>query len=179
MKLADAASIGTLISSIAVAISLVYLTFQIRQSAKHQRGAISHGRAQQFQNRISSVCASPELMETILRGWAGDPTLGAIQSNQFYWFVFSIFVMFEDIHHQFEQGMIGRPTYQSAVRTMRRQLSLRGSRAAWLIARESFEDRFVAFVDDLAREHPSDQTGDHHATWKALVAQSSAARDVA
>ena len=45
MKLSDLASIGSLISSAAVLISLVYLALQIRQAERNQRALIHQGRA--------------------------------------------------------------------------------------------------------------------------------------
>ncbi len=37
MTLTDLASIGSLLSGVAVVISLAYLAFQIRQNTRHQR----------------------------------------------------------------------------------------------------------------------------------------------
>ncbi len=171
MTLAQWADVATLVSGGAVAVSLLYLAIQIRQSARHQRGAISHGRAEHMQALIQSATTSPELMDSILRGWAGDPTLGRIGYHQFYWFVFAILVMFEDTYRQFEQGMIGRPVYNSAVKATRFHLGQPGARAVWRLARGSFEDDFVQFVDDLAAQTPVGFTGDTRAAWLALVAE--------
>jgi len=44
VSLSDIASVATVASSIAVLISLVYLSSQLRQGARHQMATIHHGR---------------------------------------------------------------------------------------------------------------------------------------
>lgn len=43
MSLSDLASIGTLVGGVAVLISLVYLSLQIRQTERNQRALINQG----------------------------------------------------------------------------------------------------------------------------------------
>jgi hypothetical protein len=45
MNLSDLAAIGSLVSGIAVLVSLVYLAQQTRQNSKHTRALIQQGRA--------------------------------------------------------------------------------------------------------------------------------------
>src|SRR5579862_4809924 len=45
MTLADLASIGSLISGVAVLISLIYLALQVRQAEKNQRALMNQGTA--------------------------------------------------------------------------------------------------------------------------------------
>src|SRR6185369_7999739 len=45
MTLSDLASIGSLVSGVAVLVSLVYLSLQIRQNARHSKALIQQGRA--------------------------------------------------------------------------------------------------------------------------------------
>ena len=45
MSLSDVATIGSLINSAAVVISLVYLGLQVNQAERNQRASIRHGRA--------------------------------------------------------------------------------------------------------------------------------------
>lgn len=76
MTLAQLADIAALVSGAAVAVSLVYLAVQMRQRARHQRGASAM--AEHMQGLIQTAATSPELMDAVLRGWAGDPALGRI-----------------------------------------------------------------------------------------------------
>ena len=171
MTLQQAAHVVSIVSGIAVAISLLYLTFQIRQSAKHQRGVIGHGRTAHVQLLMKSVADSPVLMETVMRGLTGDPGLTPVQVNQFYWFVSAILVTFQDTFHQRCEGMVSSLMYASAVRTMAFQLSQPGTRAVWAMTRGTFEPRFVAFIDKLMRDTPVVPAADLPERWKALAAE--------
>ncbi|HEX8570652.1 MAG TPA: hypothetical protein VF699_12140 [Caulobacteraceae bacterium] len=158
------------VSGVAAAITLLYLTFQIRQSAKHQRGNMSHSRSAHVQQVMRATAASDGLMETVLRGWAGAP-LDRVETNQFYWFVSALLTMFQDTFHQRQVGMVSSLTYDSSVRTMQLQLAQPGVRAVWIIARGGFEPSFAAFVDGLMRRTPMAFTGDVAARWNALAAE--------
>ncbi len=170
MTLSDMADLGTLASSVAVVASLLYLSIQVRQSAVHQQGVMGQGRAQTLQEMVRAISASPQHMEVMLRGWAGDPTLNRVLFNQFYWSCYSVFVTFEDTYHQRADGMIGRPAYHSALRAMEMQLSQPGVRAAWRIARDTFEPGFVAFIDSLAGDAHGPAISDRWEVWKKTVA---------
>ena len=171
MTLQELAQLVSIVSGIAVPISLLYVTFQIRQSARHQRGVIGHGRAAHVQQLMQAVAASPPLMETVMRGMAGDARLERVQVSQFYWFVSAIFVAFQNTFHQRCEGMASSLMYDSAVRTMRFHLSHPGTRAVWILGRDSFEPRFVAFIDQLIRDTPVSLATDLPERWKIVSAE--------
>ena len=174
MTLQQLTDVVDIFSGIAVAISLVYLAFQLRQNARHQRGAISHSRSQHVQLTMQTTAASEPMMKVLLRGWAGDPTLSAVEANQFFWFVGAVFTMFQDTFHQNRNGMVDPLMYESACRTMRFQVGQPGVRAAWLIARGSYEPSFVAFIDQMMRDTPAAFTADVAPLWRQ-AAQTAAA----
>jgi hypothetical protein len=169
MTLSDMANLGTLLSGITVALSLVYLARQLKQNARHQRGMVGHGRVEHVQQLIQSLSGSRAQMDIMLRGWAGDGDLDRVEFHQFYWSVFSIFVTFEDTYNQYQEGMICRTVYNSALKSMRHQLAYPGARAVWVIARESFEKGFAAFMDQRAREAASLPLTDRRRDWIELV----------
>ena len=169
MTLADMANLSTLLSGAAVAASLVYLARQLRQGARHQRGMVGHGRVEHVQQLIASLAGSKPQMEKMLRGWAGDASLDRIEFHQFYWSVFAVLVTFEDTYNQFNERMICRTIYASALRSMRVQLSYPGVRAAWLVARDTFEPGFAVFIDQLAREAAAKAPIDRRQEWIELV----------
>lgn len=169
MTLQQLVDIVEIFSGIAVAISLVYLAFQLHQNARHQRGAISHSRSQHVQLTMQTTAASEPMMKVLLRGWAGDTTLSPVETNQFHWFVGAIFTMFQDTFHQRRNGMVDPLMYDSACRTMRFQMGQPGVRAVWLLARPAYEPSFVAFIDQMMRDTPAAFTADMSEAWKRAV----------
>ena len=160
-------------SSLAVAVSLVYLTYQLRQNAKHQRGTIGHGRTERVQQLVQYV-ADPAFMETVERGWAGDPTLEPVRVNQFYWFAYGVVVTFEDTWQQHRRGMIEPAVFATACAQMHFQVSRPGLRAAWRMMRSTFEPGFAGYMDALVRKTPAAAPRDMAAEWKALAAEETA-----
>lgn len=176
MTLEQVSDVVQIISGLAATVTLVYLTFQIRQNARHQRGAISHSRSAHVQQLMRSLAGSDELMKTVLRGWAGDQTLNDVQANQFFWVVSAAITMFQDTYHQRREGMVSPLMYDSALRTMTFQLTQPGARAVWLIARETYEPAFVAFIDQvMARTPVAAGSADMAGRWRALAAEQAGA----
>jgi hypothetical protein len=173
MLLKDVSALVDIFSGAAVAVTLVYLAFQIRQNAKHQRGTISHSRSAHVQQLMRSAATSDALMETVLKGWAGDQGMTRVQVNQFYWFVAALLTMFQDTYHQRREGMVSPLMYDSSLRTLRFQLAQPGTRAAWLVGRETFEPSFATFIDELIAATPLASTADVAERWRALAAERS------
>ena len=55
MSLSDLAAIGSLISGVAVLISLIYLARQMRQNTKHTRALIQQGRVERISNQLGRL----------------------------------------------------------------------------------------------------------------------------
>ena len=72
MSLSDLASIGSLVSGIAVLVSLVYISQQTKQNSKHTRALIHQGRIGQTSNYLALFAADASLAEVAGRGFAGD-----------------------------------------------------------------------------------------------------------
>jgi len=85
MTLSDLASIGSLVSGIAVLVSLAYLAQQTRQNSKHTRALIQQCRAIQLADMPLRSAENASLVETRMRGDEGDKTLNRVQFAQ-YWY---------------------------------------------------------------------------------------------
>src|SRR5450432_1219612 len=83
MSLADLASIGSFISGLAVLISLIYLSLQIRQNTLAQR-ATAHQHVQTFMRQHQRMLMDPGLADIFSRGLnlqAGMTEVELIQSH--------------------------------------------------------------------------------------------------
>ncbi|MGA9335861.1 MAG: hypothetical protein WBV39_16385 [Rudaea sp.] len=168
MELATLASIANVIGSIAVVISLVYLSLQIRQSARNQRSIMDRGRSQQVGDWLQSI-ARADTAELVLRGHAGDPTLDATELHRYLWCMYPLFLHFEDSYFQHRDGMIGEGQYASILGHLKSQCSTPGFRALWSHIRKRFPADFVGFIDAIMRDAVVDRaeiTG-WTAAWQA------------
>lgn len=173
MTLSDLASIGSLISSVAVLASLVFLTLQMRQTVKNQQSLMQNGRAQQLSHWLEYI-AQPDVNRMIMDGNAGNLDLEEwVRYNSTTW---SMLVNYENNFLQHRAGMLDDEQYDATVGSLKFQCGLPGFRANWRMIRPMFGERFVAFVNELMRTTPVtvEITEKSHAAWKALAAKDAA-----
>ncbi len=151
MSLSDLASIGTLASSVAVLVSLIYLGLQMRQNAKHTRALIHQARIDRIVgNQLRA--AEPGLAAVIIAGNGGEPTPEAILQRQFDYYCWSVFMSMEDTFAQHEDGLIGKAQFNDLRRGLAGTLSQPGLRAFFLAHAPTDGSRFGAFVREILAE---------------------------
>jgi hypothetical protein len=167
MTLAILVNIGSLIGSIAVLVSLVYLSRQLRQGALNQRSKMDRGRSQQVGEWLQYI-AQPDTAELILRGHAGDPTLSAVECHRYLWSMYPLFLHFEDSYFQHRDSMLGDGQYASILGHLKSQSTTPGFRALWQHIRDRFPPEFTAFVDGVMQEAPVSgaEIADWTTEWK-------------
>jgi hypothetical protein len=146
MTLNTLVNIASLVSSVAVLVSVVYLGLQIRQSARNQRSLLERGRSEQVGNWLQFI-AGPDIAPLILRGHAQDPTLTADEHQRYLWCLYPLLLHYEDSYYQRREGMIGDEQYTSIRNQMQDSAKAPGFRAAWVEVRDSFPTEFRAMAD--------------------------------
>jgi hypothetical protein len=170
MTLSDLASLGSFVSGIAVLASLIYLAIQVRHSDRNQRGAIHQARLDVRFRYVDMLAGhpSPELMN---RGWRGDPTLTALEVDQFVFAVGSDLLLYEEWFYQFHDGMIDNARWESSVRALSWEAGHPGWRAAWLSFRPIFGQDFASWVDGILETTPISTEASIAPRWHELAAQ--------
>lgn len=168
MELSTLVNIASVISSLAVLVSLAYLALQMRQSARIQRSKMDRGRAEQVGAWLQHI-AQADTAALILRGHAGDPTLDAVECHRYLWSMYPLFLHFEDSYYQHRDGMLGDDQYASILGHLRSQSSTPGFRALWQHVRDRFPSKFAGFVDSVMREvsSTSSEVSGWIETWKS------------
>jgi hypothetical protein len=172
MVLSDLASIATVVSSIAVLGSLVYLAQQMRQNAKHTRALIQQARNQQTMMFNMAGATDPAINELLLRGDAGDPTLTPAQAVAYVQLVLAQMSHMEDSFYQHDEGLIDDERHAASTVWLQRVRAVRpGFRAAWQLCKGLGGSKFEAFVDENIREAASYPARDSGVQWLALAAR--------
>jgi hypothetical protein len=153
LGLSDLASVGTLLSSIAVLVSLVYLGLQMRQNAKHTRALIHQGRAQRIID-IQLGFADPAMAAAIIQGNGGEPTPDAVRKVQFDYFCWATIISMEDSFQQRSDGLLSDDQFDGLRRGLVGAMSSPGVRAFWQATRAEDGSRFAAFVNDIIASLP-------------------------
>ena len=173
MTLEDLSSLGSFVSGVAVLISLVYLSLQVKQAEKNQRALMQQGRA----NRISENCfnmAEPGLCAVYFKGLRGDETLTAGEIDQFIMILRGALISAEDSFLQNHAGLLDPVAFDSFVAGLRQYFGYPGLRAAWRMCAGDYGAEFADFMNRIMDEAAPPQKGDRLAQWSAaLKAQAS------
>lgn len=172
MTLSDLASIGSLVSGVAVLASLVYLNLQTRQSAINQRSLMQQGRVQMAADWLESISGS-EALSINLRGSAGDNTLDVVQYVRYTNQIWSALLGFENNFIQHRMGVIDDREFAATLGPLKFCCTMPGFRAFWLLVEPAFERPFASFVNEIMSQSPAvlNASETSLARWKILANQ--------
>lgn len=151
MSLSDLVAIGSLVSSLALLASLIYLGVEVRQAGRHARAATGASRADRLVEISLRMAESPEFADLVSRGRAGDP-LTPLELGRFMSFARMQFWSAEDNYLQFREGLLQHVRFRSFRFSTLGLMRGAGMLAAWEMLRASFDPGFAAFMDDVADE---------------------------
>jgi hypothetical protein len=151
MTLSDLAAIGGVVSSLAVALSLIYLGVQTHQAAKHTRALISQARAARLTDALAAFSDSDRVAARLQVTTGAPPTLQTIQQTQTLMFFQGAFAGWSDVFEQYREGLLSDDQFAD----MRVIISgvLRPHLAhqfweQWKAGRPNTHSAFKAWVDD-------------------------------
>ena len=171
MSLSDLASFGSFASGVAVVISLIYLSFQMRQTAKNQRGTMHQMRAALSADVMLRI-AEQGLAQPFRAGLSGDANISESQFWQFFYAASAILRTTENAFTQHQDGLISDAHFASAAASARTFLASPGYRALWQATRLNREPGFRDFMDRLVADVAASTPADLFEVWKLLLRQS-------
>jgi len=169
MSLTDLTSLASLVSSVAVLVSLLFIGLQIRQSNRNQRSLMQQGRSARNVELLSRL-SDPRLSDVMLRVAHGEP-LTDTDYFVLYGYMASVFWSYEDCFFQFHSGMLDAKSWASDVTTLRRLLGNPAYRAVWRFARGGIGDEYRSFLDGLAAEDKHNAPANLVNTLKQYIAE--------
>jgi hypothetical protein len=170
VTLSDLASIGSLVSGVAVLVSLIYLAQQTRQNTRHTRALMQQGRALQAQEFMSSYATDATLTDLFVRGGDGDLTMDRNQIVRYFMTTLGLFYNFEDLFYQHRDGLIDDERHKATTSTVGINLARPGVRAVWRIGGANFGIDFQNFVNALILNTKVDANGTSlPENWKQMV----------
>lgn len=172
MTLTDLAAIGSFISGVAVVVSFVFLTLQIRQTNRNQRSLMQQARTGRNMESLLHL-TDPFISETVALANADCMALSPAQIWAFYGLGGAIFWSYEDSFMQFRAGTLDRKSWESDEATIRRMLRRPANRIVWKMARDGMSGEYRAVVDAMMRDAKIDSTTLSD-VWKAYAAEETA-----
>jgi hypothetical protein len=174
MSLTDLASLGSFVSAVAVLISLIYLSLQVKQAERNQQASIRATRVTRIVD-IYMRLAEPSLSDAMSNASAGA-NVSDTEVRQFVFYCGARFYQAEDSFNQFQEGLLDQRAFDSLVAGLKNSLSEPGMRAYYKRHRDSFANgNFIEFMDKLVAETRLVPALDVAAQWRADVAAEMAA----
>src|SRR5215472_2170704 len=170
MSLSDFASLGSLISDLAVLSSLAFLYFQVRRmSDKHQQATIRQTRAERALS-ISFSRLDPSVALAVRKGLDGDKNITLVELEQFNVYIAGFFHSLEETFNQHRVGLIDDVEYADFEKLVRGSCNSAGMRLIWRTRKPNLGKEFAAFVDRIVAEQKIAPPRDRLADWKAAAA---------
>jgi hypothetical protein len=160
MSLSDLAALGSLVSGVAVLISLVFLYFQLRQLTAQVRQAEQYQQTLVKQARTSRVMevnarlADPDFAAVNLRVMTNAKDLTLEEWSRFNAHARSVFQNGEDTFSQYRRNLLHQDDFDGFRLALQWGFRAPGLRVAWMTHRASFPAPYRAFIDEIVAESP-------------------------
>jgi heme exporter protein D len=118
MTLSDLASIGSLVSGVAVVITLVFLVVQMRQANRNQRALMQQMRSARSAE-LQLKAAEPYVAEAMNRAFANDMTMNDTQIRSFLTICVASVTNWEDSFFQHRAGAMDAASFASDIAVSR------------------------------------------------------------
>lgn len=170
MSLSDLASIGSLVSGVAVLVSLVYLSLQVRQAEKNQRALMNQGAITRVTDIILGM-AQPAINAARTRMAEGATNFTAEEIVQLQMVMRATLLNLQDVWVQHRNGLIDKITFDNSIGFWRAAPAQPVNRALWMRSRPTYAIEMATFVDKLIEQSPLAKPVDLVAQLKSDLAE--------
>jgi hypothetical protein len=153
MTLSDLSSIGSLVSGLAVLVSLVYLSLQVRQTEKNQRALMNQGVLSRGVS-LGVYLTQPHINDVWTRVLSGETEFSAPEISQLTMAMRTKLLNLQDAFVQHSAGLIDDITFENAFNMAKAFMAQPIYRALWTRSRETFASDMSAMVDRIVQQSP-------------------------
>ncbi|MFI4935496.1 MAG: hypothetical protein ACHP7N_12805 [Caulobacterales bacterium] len=168
MSLTDLASVGSFVSGLAVLISLIYLSQQIRQNT-HVHRATAHQERLNFVKDFLARIADPSMAPLYLRGLSGDGEMSEVEFTQYRMLMHGWFLGMSEIVWLYERGVLDEERYAGSMEALRGYLRFSGCRAVWRVINPAMPTSFRTLVERFIAEGGEGDVHSAFASWRGLT----------
>lgn len=140
-------SIAQVIGALAVVLSLIYLSIQVRQSTKATNVATAHATSSAIREWIQPMMEDVDLSWTFTVGAEDPGRLDERERVRFGQCCFTYFRMFEDAFYQYEHGTLDPALWDGYKIHLAAYAKSPGMLAYWKERRHTYHPRFREFLD--------------------------------
>lgn len=123
MELQDLTQIAAIVSSVAVVVSLIYASVQLRHNTRALMATTYNAVTANSLALLSPMTGSPELSEFLHRAHAKPDTLTPAERMRFAAVMLTVFRHWDNLYYQFRSGTLDREMWKVYERTLARWLA--------------------------------------------------------
>jgi hypothetical protein len=170
MSLEDLSAIGSFVSGVAIATTLIFLLIQTRPAYHHAKALMQQGRTARTVELMMRI-SDPRRSSIIVRADSGDLTLTSSEVYSYLRLCSSFFWNFEDSYLQFRAGTLDKVGWRSDLAALRQFATSPANRAAWSLVRDYSGGPYQALMDGLMREIKGAPPADLAQIWRTRMSQ--------
>ena len=153
MTLESLGSIGELIGGLAVAVSLVYLAIQVRQSARTTRAEMLQHYSLALESELMALGRDPQASHVWNAGLRNWDDLSEAEQGQFGGMIAGLFTGFESTYNQYRSGLLEEDSWESYQKRLRWYMARRGVRAWWKLGGHTWVgEAYGAVINEMLLE---------------------------
>ena len=152
MTLSDLASIGSLVSGLAVLASLIFVAAQLRQNTQAVRAAASQAHAANFQQLLSPMITEGDVARLWRTGFDRLNTLTDDERVRFFLILSGIFRFYEAARLQWRHGQLDEGHWHQVEFQLRDVIRYPGVQTYWKMRRHWHSREFSDWLDGLPRD---------------------------
>jgi hypothetical protein len=168
MSLADLASIGSFVSGLAVLVSLIYLSLQVRQNT-HLHRASAHQARLSFVMEFLGGQTDASMASVLLSGLEGDAQMTEVEFTRFRAFMHRWFLGMAEIVWLHDRGVLDDDRFAGSMAALGSYLSFPGCRAVWQVIKPVMPAPFRALVEKTIAETPVASVNSLFKTWQSAL----------
>ena len=165
MNLSDLADIGSFLNGVAVLLSLVYLSVQVRHAQRTQQASMHQARVERV-THVSLSLAQPALAKVLAKAAAGATDFSSDEVLQLFYVVRTQVLALDDAFWQSEAGFLDAPSRDTTVLTMQRMMANPVLRAAWHLVSPQIAPDIRARIGKVVEQTPLAAPVDWAIAWK-------------
>lgn len=148
-KLSEWANIAEIIGAVAIIISLIYVSIQVRDNTNAIRSAATNDAATAMQSWYMTIGSSEQTSKVFYNGMTDPESLNREQMFQFIMITHAAFLGFQNSFELAEQGTLDPEIRDSITNTLMATKDLPGYKIYWKQRGPQFNQRFREFIENL------------------------------
>ncbi len=147
MTIMELGAVGEFVGAIAVVVTLIYLSIQMRQNTNAIGLNTAQAVTEELQGMFSLTASNQELAEMLVKAAGGSELQGA-ERMRYYSFTHNLVRVYENAFLQLRSDVIDQARWAGMTRMMIDYTSMAGFQSYWLDRKHWVSDEFQEHMDN-------------------------------